>query len=241
MNSKSIVKSDSGRTAISRFFLALASIWSVFWVVYIIAHFPSIMYTKSVAFDPADITAGQQSLLDAGNAIGYAVRWLLPLSLPVVWLFFGRGSTDKAEERALLRRAGLVSLVTAAVMLAAHLISRLLLGIETDKQWLFSLVIRIYVVFSCLPVLAMLYIFGSFVRRAGKQLKSARLHRVGKGFVATAVVGAAVNIVSISVTTIVRGLSATWVNIDWLIVLPMGIAVMFEAARYSARFGEIKL
>lgn len=239
MSKKDAIK-KGGRSALSCYLLSLSVCWGIFWIVYVVAHFPAMMFTKSVAFDPANITAAQQSLLDAGNAVGYAVRWILPLALPVVWLLFGHGKTDSAEESAALRRAGWVSLITAGAMLASHFISRLLLGIETDRQWLFSLTVRIYVVFSCLPVLAMLYIFARFVCRAGEQLGSGKLHRVGKGFVVTAIVCAAVNIVSISVTTIVRGLSATWVNIDWLIVLPMGIAVMYEAARYSAQlsYGE---
>jgi len=239
MSKRSAADKKAGRrSALSKFFLATACSWAALWVVYVISGLPIVLLTKSIAYDPAAMTASQSTLLELANTMHAALRWVFPVLLPVVWLIVlpGAKPADDAEKKQLLK-AGLYCALSCIVILLIQSFAHGVLPIDRLREGsgiLNNLLIRLHAVLTAAPVGLAALALTLFARRSGEHLSSVRLHSFGKAAVIAAGAMLAVNVVA-AFATVIKG---TWMNIDWIVILPLAAAVIYECARSSKELRE---
>ncbi|MBE6759192.1 MAG: hypothetical protein E7554_03775 [Ruminococcaceae bacterium] len=231
--SKRKSEKPTNRSPLSKFFLAVPACWGLLWIVYVLTGIPIVMLTKSVAYDPAAMTAFERFLLDMGNFSHAALRWVFPVSLPVVWLLVRLSCKDAADEdRKHLSKAGAASFLSCIAILLILGIAHFLLPIDDLRAGsgvVNNLLIRLHAVLTAMPVGLAAVAYTMVARKAGEESGNERLHSFGKMAVITAVSMLAVTVTAAFVTVI----KGTWMNIDWIVILPLAASVIFECSRSS--------
>lgn len=230
MSSKNAAN-KSRRSALSKFFLANAVSWGVLWIIYVISGIPIVMLTRSVAYDPANMTAAQSFMLDAGNFTHAALRWAFPVLLPVIWLIVRiTAKPENEDENRLLGKGGITAILTCAAILLILGFSHGVLPIDRLREGsgiVNNLLIRLRAILTASPVGLAAVMYTMFARRCGSEPDTGRLNSFGKPAVIAAGAMLGVTLVAAFVT-VVKG---TWMSIDWIVTLPLCAAVIYECAR----------
>ncbi len=221
------------RSALSKFFLATSISWGVLWIIYVLSGIPIVMLTRSVAFDPANMTAAQSALLDLGHFCHSALRWFFPVLLPVVWVIVRLTAKPAGDEdNRSLNKAGLAGILTAVVLLGILGFAHTVLPIDELRAGsgiVNNLLIRLHAMLTAAPVEIAALAYAMLARGCGKKSGIERLHSFGKMAVVAA--GAMLGVTLLAAfVTVIKG---TWMSIDWIVVLPLAASVIFECARAS--------
>lgn len=233
MNKKNSSEIMPKRSPLSKFFLATAICWFILWTVYVLSGIPIVMLTKSVAYEPADMTAGESLLLSIGNALHTGLRWTLPALLPFVWIIV-RLTTKTADEQEnkLLAKCGLTSILTAIALLIILGCTHALLPIDELRAGsgiVNNLLIRLHAMLTASPVGLAAVAYTMLARYCGKTLNIERLHSFGRSAVIAA--GAMLGVTLLAAfVTVIKG---TWMSIDWIVILPLAASVIYECSRAS--------
>ena len=239
MNKKNSAIKPQKRSALSIFFLATAICWIILWLVYVLSGIPIVMLTKSVAYDPANMSEARSLLLSVCNLTHSALRWAFPFALPLVWQVVSMTSkTGSDAEYRQFAKLGLASILTAIALLLILAFSHGIIPIDELREGSGlknNLLIRLHAVLTASPVGIAAVVYTLLARHCGKSLNAGSLHSFGKMAVVAASALLAVTLVA-AFATVIKG---TWMSIDWIVILPLAASVIYECSRASRVLTEV--